>query len=281
MRVLVTGASSMIGDFLLPLLVHTGHEVVATSRSAHAAQKGIQWLQVDLLSDVWLGAVGHIDVWINCASLSLLPSLLPAAVTKLKVKRLIAFSSTSKFTKNSARGSHDRNLAQGLDESEKKLRSHCSLYQLEWVVFRPTLIYCLGRDKNITLIADKIRRFRFFPLVGSGGGLRQPVHAQDLAIACVQAISSENVANKAYNLSGGEVLSYRAMVGRLFDLQEIAPRFIHIPLVLLRLLIHLLRLLPQYRYLTPDMADRMERDMVFPHDDATRDFGYAPRSFQP
>jgi len=39
MRVLVTGATSMIGDFLLPMLVNAEHEVVATSRKPHAAKK--------------------------------------------------------------------------------------------------------------------------------------------------------------------------------------------------------------------------------------------------
>ena len=33
---------------------------------------------------------------------------------------------------------------------------------IEWVILRPTLIYGLGRDKNISEIARFIRRFSFF-----------------------------------------------------------------------------------------------------------------------
>jgi len=111
--------------------------------------------------------------------------------------------------------------------------------------------------------------------------LRQPVHAEDLALACVQAIGSENAANKAYNLSGGEVLSYRAMVERLFDGLGMRAVLIPVLLSLLRMCIVLLRISPRYRYLTTDMADRMRRDMVFSHEEASRDFGYSPGSFHP
>jgi len=281
MRVLVTGATSMIGDFLLPMLVKEGHALIVTSRKPHAAQDGIKWIYADLASVEWMEDIGSIDCWINVASLKFLPALLPEAAGKMGIKRLITFSSTSKFTKAEARGEYDRSIASSLAEEEDSVERICNEYGIAQTIFRPTLIYCLGRDKNITLIADKIRRFGFFPLVGSGKGLRQPVHAEDLAKACVQAMGSEKAANKVYNLSGSEILSYRVMVARLFELHGMEPKFIRIPLFLFRTLIDLLRLLPKYHYLTPDMADRMEKDMVFPHNQAQQDFGFAPRNFEP
>ena len=271
----------MIGEFLLPMLVDAGHEVTATSRKPHAAQEGVRWLMADLNDGVWFEDAGQVDFWVNFTSLTLLPQLLPQVLSKLKVKRLILFSSTSKYTKIKARGLHDRRLAENLDASEREISTLCDKLKIEWVIFRPTLIYCLGRDKNITLIADNIRRFRFFPVIDSGKGLRQPVHAEDLAKACVQAIASEKVINRAYNLSGKEVLSYRMMVERLFVHLGIPPMFIPVPLVLFRALIAVLRLFPRYHYLTTDMAERMQQDMVFSHDEATNDFGYSPRPFQP
>jgi len=61
-----------------------------------------------------------------------------------------------------------------------------------------------------------------------------------------------------------------------------APRFLPIPLILMRIGIYLAKLAPRFRYLTPDMADRMSQDMVFSHEHAaSQDFSYSPRSFQP
>jgi hypothetical protein len=43
----------------------------------------------------------------------------------------------------------------------------------------------------------------------------------------------------------------------------------------------LARLHPRFGHLTPDMALRMQADLVFDHADATRDFGYCPGKFKP
>jgi hypothetical protein len=40
-----------------------------------------------------------------------------------------------------------------------------------------------------------------------------------------------------------------------------------------------LRCLPRYRGLNVEMAERMNRDLVYEHEDATRDLGYTPRPF--
>lgn len=271
----------MIGDYLLPMLVGAGHEVIATSRRAHADQEGVRWIQADMKTSGWMKTAGQVDVWVNFASLKLLNSLLEEVAAVMKPERIIAFSSTSRFTKADAHGATDRGFAAELAEGEKRLEEKCAAQGISWTVFRPTLIYSLGRDKNITLISNKIRQLHFFPLIGSGRGKRQPVYAGDLARACMQALESETSLNKAYNLSGNEVLSYREMVVRLFDRQGMKPHFVRLPLTLFRFAIRVIRLLPKYRYLTPDMANRMENDMVFSHEDASRDFGFSPRDFQP
>jgi hypothetical protein len=57
---------------------------------------------------------------------------------------------------------------------------------------------------------------RFIPLVGGGTGLRQPVHAEDLAIGAIAAAASPAAANKVYCLPGAETLPYWEMIGRIF-----------------------------------------------------------------
>jgi len=82
-------------------------------------------------------------------------------------------------------------------------------------------------------------------------------------------------------VSGGEVLSYRRMVEKVFESCGKQARIICVPLILVRLALKLIRLIPRYRYLNDAMIRRMNMDMVFDHDDATRDFAYSPRFFQP
>lgn len=278
MRIIVAGATGQIGDFLLPMLLDQGHEVIAISRCAYKDDR-IRWLQCDL-NNAEAVQIPEADVLINLAGLTLLPSL-SKQIRDAGISRLIAFSSTSIFTKSDSSDTREQSMIDGLKQAESEMISMCEQDDIVWTLFRPTLIYSLGRDKNITLIDEEIRRFHLFPLVGSGQGLRQPVHASDLASACVQVLASRKAENHAYNLSGGEVLSYKDMVKRLFEHRGLPPRLIPVPAVLLRIVIILLRILPKYRYLSPNMADRMGKDMVFSHEQATTDFSYSPRTFQP
>jgi len=97
-----------------------------------------------------------------------------------------------------------------------------------------TLIYAEGRDTNITPLSRLIRRFGFMPLVGGAPGLRQPAHAEDLAIGAIAAASSPAAANKTYALPGGETLAYREMIGRIFDGLRLPRRTVSVPAVLWR-----------------------------------------------
>jgi nucleoside-diphosphate-sugar epimerase len=128
-------------------------------------------------------------------------------------------------------------------------------------------------------MARFMRRFGFFPLLGRAGGLRQPVYVEDVASACLAALDAPQAGNRAYNLSGGETLSYRDMAGRVFAALGCRPRLVTVPLWLIRLSLAVMRRLPRYRQWSAAMAERMNRDLVFDHADAARDLGYAPRPF--
>ena len=49
MKITVFGATGVVGRALLPLLV-SDHELVAVSRSARAADKGVAWVEGDATS---------------------------------------------------------------------------------------------------------------------------------------------------------------------------------------------------------------------------------------
>lgn len=279
--VMVTGATSQIGHFLLPRLVNAGFAVHAVSRQAKPQESGsgvITWSCCDIAQG--LPALNHeVTCLVHLAPLWLLPEII-APLAERGLKRVIAFSSTSVFTKQQSTSAKEIALVERLRNAEEALFQACDRHGIAWTIFRPTLIYGCGLDRNITTIARFVGRFGFFPVVGSARGLRQPVHADDLAASCVASLECPSTYNQTYNLSGGETLSYREMVEDVFLASGKKPRVLNIPLPVFRVLIGGLSLLPRYRFVTSEMADRMNQDMCFDHSDAASDFGYCPREFR-
>ena len=345
-RVVVTGATSQIGFFLLPRLLREGYEVLAVSRRPPVGGGGkpasrdgrLVWAVGDLTGnpaaglpapawDVpsvpgsnvpvrgpadlpplpratagrWTPGLPHVtapdlgtsataDAGPDNPTLRHTPALIHLAplwllsaelLDRSGARRVIAFSSTSRYSKEASSSPGERALARRLAEAEERLAGEAEARGVAWTVFRPTLIYGCGRDQNVARVARLIRRYGVFPLAGEARGLRQPVHADDLAAACVAALGAPAAFNRAYDLSGGETLSYRAMVAAIARACGRRPRLPAVPVGLLRAAIGLARHWPGGRDLTVGMAERMNQDLCFDHAEATRDFGYRPRAFDP
>jgi uncharacterized protein YbjT (DUF2867 family) len=284
-RVGVLGASSLVGVCILPKLADAGWLVTAFSRSAADQQpcKGVTWRLLPLRqsSDAAEPTAVSMQVtpsWICVAPIWVLPDYI-SLLEAQGARRVVVLSSTSRFTKDDSSDPQEQAIALRLAEAEAQVQAWAQSHGVEWVILRPTLIYGLGRDKNISEIARFIRRFGFFPLFGKATGLRQPVHSADVAAACVAALQMPGNANQAYNISGGESLRYSDMVVRIFAAVGRRPRLLTVPLWIFRLATAEMRLLPRYRQWSFAMAERMNRDLVFDHSDAVRDFGFNPRAF--
>lgn len=277
---LITGAASQVGRFLLPMLSERGFRIYAVSRFERAdpalAAPGVEWITADLREG--LGEAGEAVSMMHIAPLWLLPENIERAAA-LGVKRLIAFGSTSVHTKKDSASPADRETARRLAEAEEAVRRESERFGAAWTIFRPTMIYGAGMDRNVTAIADFVRRFGFFPVAGRGEGLRQPVHAADLAAACAAALDELKTFNRAYDLGGGEALPYRRMVEKIFEGMGRKPRIISVPPPLLRLAAALAGRATGNRDISAGMVDRMNADMCFDISGASRDFGYSPRGF--
>ena len=278
-EVSVLGATSMVGECLLPLLRQGGLRVTAYSRRADPqAGDGVEWRLLPG-ADFSSPEPGHEQpLWICVAPIWVLPEYF-AFLEASGARRVVALSSTSRFTKDDSSDHEEQAVALRLAEAEARLKAWGSHFGVEWVILRPTLIYGRGRDKNIAEIARFVRRFGFFPLLGKATGLRQPIHAEDVASACRAALQAPAAANRAYNLSGGERLAYRDMVCRVFSALGLRSRLLSVPLSAFRAAVFFLRRLSRYRHWSVAMAERMNRDLVFDHSEAARDLAFAPRPF--
>lgn len=266
----VLGASSFVGRSLLGRLAKEGFDVLAFSRAHVGPSGGVQWRQLP-------AKPLPVSLWVCVAPIWVVPELLPF-FEACGARRIVVLSSTSRFTKVDSGDEGERLTARKLSDAERCLQVWAESRGVEWFVLRPTLIYGNGVDRNVADVARFIRKFGWFPVLGRANGLRQPVHHQDVAEACVAALRAP-CANRAYNLSGGETLSYREMVERVFTALGRRPRVVSVPAGLLRVGVPLMRCLPRYRHLSMEMAQRMNRDLVFDHGDAERDLAFTPRPF--
>jgi nucleoside-diphosphate-sugar epimerase len=271
----VLGARSFVGERLLPFLIGAGYKVRAFSRQSgrriNTPAAGITW-------HTPIGSTSpDIAFWICVAPIWVLPEYLPW-MKSLGAKRIVALSSTSRFTKTDSSDMAEQHLAQRISFGEQQFVEWAQTHGVNWSILRPTLIYGLGQDKNVSEIARFISRFGFFPLLGAAKGLRQPVHVVDVANACLAALTVP-AANRAYTLSGGETLTYREMVERIFIAYGSRPHILRVPLMIFRVILAALRFLPRYRHWSVAMAERMNRDLVFDRSDAERDLGFTPRRF--
>lgn len=259
--VAVLGASSLVGFYLIPALQQAGWQVLVWSRTGAGTE---------------LPAL--VPYWICLAPIWVFPEYFERA-QRHGVRRVVALSSTSIHSKQHSAQAADQRVVQQLQSGEQALQHWAQALGVEWLVLRPTLIYGAGRDRNISEIDRLIRRFGFFVLLGKGQGLRQPVHAADVALACERALQSTGFSGRIYNVTGGERLTYRAMVERIFHARGRKPRILSIPLRWFEWALRLMRYFPAYRHWHLGMAQRMESDLVFDGTPISRDLGVWPRAF--
>jgi nucleoside-diphosphate-sugar epimerase len=207
---------------------------------------------------------------------------LPAALPALKSKgmvRLVAFSSTSVFTKAGSDDAGERQVARNLADGEAAVVAFCEAHDVAWTILRPTMIYAEGQDKNVTRLARMIAKFGFLPLAGRGEGLRQPVHADDLAVGALMAAMRPAACQRAYDLPGGETLTYRQMVERIFRSMGRQPRILTAPGWLWAAGFALAK--PLLKGATAQMGKRMGENLVFKAGPAQQDLDWSPRDFRP
>lgn len=274
---LVFGASGQIGLSLLDRLRDDDWRVYAVSRTAHAERPGLEWLQGDLNRTDGLpqrahavfccGPLDHFAQWY--------------ARTTVDVSRVVAFGSTSIDVKRGSADAEERELSARLREGERLLFETATARAAAATVLRPTLVYGVGRDRNLMRIAEVARRFGRLILPRDACGLRQPVHVHDLADAAFRCIDVGATHQRAYALPGGETLAYREMVARVLAVLEPTPTLYEVPSPVFNVVLALAHAAGFALDFNEAAVARMRSDLVFDATDARRDFGYSPRGFRP
>jgi nucleoside-diphosphate-sugar epimerase len=271
MTVLLIGGSSQIGHFLLPRLLALGEPVLALSRAPHAARSGVSWLPGQLpdampaplpplRAIISYGPLAALVQWLEQAPLSGTPTI-------------VATSSMSAESKVASVVPAERAIAQQLQQGERALAAVCARRGLRWSVLRPTLVYGAGLDRSLTPIARRAMRTHVFPLP-AGRGLRQPVHADDLAQASLAALQQPAADGRILPIGGGERLCAAEMFARVR--RSLPVRTLPLPLGTAALKLAA-ALRPQAR----GMLLRLEQDLIADNRELEAVLGIHPRPFHP
>lgn len=195
------------------------------------------------------------------------------------LRRIVALSSTSVHTKQDSADPQERALAARLRDAEALLIAWSASRAVRWTILRPTLIYddafggALGRFVAIA------RRIGAVALPRDARGLRQPVHAGDVAAAMRAALVRDAASDRVFDLPGGETLDYRSMIARTLAHAAPGARLLSLPPRLLAIAAPVARRLPVLSGLSAEVLSRMREDLVFDPGPAAHDLGHAPRRF--
>lgn len=277
-RIAILGASSQIGKVLVPKLESLGYIVFPINRDHKTTSINYKSYTFDDTNCCFSPHIENADVVINLAPLPLIDKAINIAKV-LNAKRIIAFGSTGRFTKIDSTSDIERDFVIQQEHAEDFFSNTCESLSIGWTLFRPTMIYGNDLDKNISFIRSLIRKFGVFFIPFGANGLRQPVHVNDLANACVLAMESNSTINKSYNLGGLETIALRDLILKIFLSENKRPILFSIPKSFFVILILVLNRFPKYKFVRIEMINRMYQNLIVDNSDAIRDFSYDPQFF--
>jgi nucleoside-diphosphate-sugar epimerase len=230
MRIHLFGVATPSGNALRQL---AKDELVGYTRKVSSATG---WLHPADLNDPELFHPACLSdapsIWISFAPIWLLAPFLHQLAThhpeRLRgLRGVIATSSSSSVTKRFASNRFDRQLVSRLIAAEELMLATCRGLTIHSYILRPTLIY--GRvgeygDKNLSRVLQLLRRLPLLPLP-SETGLRQPIHASQLAAVALRLAQQVTVNNldpllsERIALGGDTTVTYNEMIRALQQAQ--------------------------------------------------------------
>jgi uncharacterized protein YbjT (DUF2867 family) len=274
MRVLLTGATGLLGGELLRLLLAGGHETRCLLRpnSPNASRldgDGVEVVRGDAADEGDLfRALGGVDALLHVAGIEHSPALVRAA-RRAGVGRIVVVGSTSAHSAYAFRSGPKL-------EMEEVVRSS----GLSWTIVRPSMIYGSERDKNVHRLLRFLDRWPFFPMFGPGTNLWQPVYHEDCARGVLEALKRPDAVHESYDLPGAEPLTYLDLVETAATALGRSPRVVKVPLEPIRRTLVAAERLRLPLPVDSGQVTRLREDKAYPYDDARRDLDYAPRPFR-
>jgi nucleoside-diphosphate-sugar epimerase len=276
MKVLVTGATGFTGSRVVPLLLQNGFEVRCFVRadSDHSPLSAlrVEWAAGDLSDAESLTfALRGVDALVNIASLGFgHADNIIASVRAAGVKRALFISTTAIFTQLNAGSKSVRVAAESAIQSSG----------LDFTILRPTMIYGSPRDRNMWRLIRLLRITPIMPVFGDGQSFQQPIFVDDVAQAVRLALQNDVTICKSYNIAGQEPLTYNQVIDAAASALGGRVWKLHLPFMPI---VRVLQFTERMGLRLPVKAEqvlRLNENKAFSYEEAQRDFGFRPRSFE-
>jgi uncharacterized protein YbjT (DUF2867 family) len=273
MRILLTGATGLLGGELLELLLARGHKTRCLLRpdSSHASRlvgKRVEILRGDAAREEDLyRALGDTDALLHVAGIEYSPPVVRAA-RRAGVWRILIVGSTSAHSAYAFRSSPKLRM-------EELVRAS----GLAWTIVRPSMIYGSERDRNVHRLLRFLDRSPVFPIFGPGTNLWQPVYHEDCARGVFEALERPASVGRSYDLPGAEPLTYLDLVRTSAEALGRNPRIVKVPLEPVRRALVAAERLRLPLPIDSGQVTRLREDKAYPYERARQDLDYAPRPF--
>ena len=216
MKILVTGAAGLTGGAVVRCLADAGHEVLAFVRRPTPIPAASEVIVGDCRdSRALAAAVERAGALVHVAGILLGSDVAAAGIGDLP--SVVAVSSAGVY-------SWHRSSAQAYLHGERAIAAA----NPRSTFVRPTMIYGALRDRNVHHVLQFADRFGFLPIFGSGDGLVQPIHYEDLAAAVAGLVGVH--AERPVDAGGGAPLSIREAASSVFAALGRPPRLVGLPI---------------------------------------------------
>ncbi|MGE0748829.1 MAG: hypothetical protein AB7K86_26450 [Rhodospirillales bacterium] len=273
----ILGGGSFVAPYLFARLAAAGRGGAVVGRNPPPLPAGFRPVQADLATPgrwrVDPGAVvlGLAPIWVMADAA---PALAAAA-------QVVAVGSTSVVGKAGSASAAEQAVVARLADAEARLADACVAAGVACTILRPTMIYDCVSDMNVTRLARFVARRRMLPIAGRAAGLRQPIHADDVAAAVLAAAGDPAAAGRRFDIAGPAPMTYRAMADAVFAALGLPPRYLAVPVAAVAAAAWLGRALRMPLDERFAMMLRMNDDLVYDFAPGVAALGLAPRPFAP
>lgn len=288
-KILITGITGNSGQYFIDELINSFPDNVSIRvlvRSTSNRKKLEKMTEKGYLVEFFEGNLDveeslkemtdNIDVVFHIAGVGHSLKLVKAAVTN-GAKKIILVHTTGIYSKYKAAGESYR-------MTEREIRRLIMGKSVDLTILRPTMIYGSLNDNNMVKFIKMTDKLRYFPMVKGGHYALQPVHQQDLGIAYLQVLNmllSGNVetGDREYILSGGTVIDLIDIMKLISDFLGKKTTFFSVPFGIAYAGAWGVYLVSLGKVDYREKVQRLVEPRNYPHDEASRDFGYNPMPF--
>ena len=217
MKILVMGGTRFVGRPLVARLQAQGHALTLFTRGKNPVPAGVEHLRGDRSSDEGLSALQgrSFDVIVDSSGRKQEDSSRVVDITGAPSHRFVYVSSAGVYADSDqwpldeSSPTDPQSRHAGKADTEAWLRRE----GIAFTSFRPTYIYGPGNYNPVERwFFNRIVHNRPIPLPGDGSTITQLGHVEDLAEAMARCIEVDAAANRIYNCSGKQGITFRGLI---------------------------------------------------------------------